>query len=69
MPEIIGFKTFCIEQYKHEHNMTGAEAIRLFMRYGVLDYLASFFDVLHSFGGKYLVQDIDLYIQARQSQV
>jgi hypothetical protein len=66
MPEIIAFKTFCLEQYKYEHRMTGAEAIRLFVRYGVLDYIASFYDVLHSFGGKYLVQDIDLFIQARQ---
>ncbi|MDR0949429.1 MAG: DUF3791 domain-containing protein [Lachnospiraceae bacterium] len=68
MQEIIRFKTFCIEQYKTEHDMKGAEVLCLFKRYGVLDYIASFFDVLHTFGGKYLVQDIDLFIQARQPQ-
>jgi len=31
-----------------------------------LDYLGSFYDVLHSFGDQYLVEDIDLFIEARQ---
>ena len=46
--------------------MNGKEAFRLFKEYGVLDYLGSFYDVLHTVGDKYIVQDIDLFIEARQ---
>ena len=60
------FKVFCLERYKSEHNIKGKDAFRLFKEYGVLDYLGSFYDVLHTFGDKYLVEDIDLFIEARQ---
>ena len=30
-------------------------------------YLTSFYDVLHSFGDKYLVSDIDTFIAARRT--
>jgi hypothetical protein len=45
--------------------MKGKEVFRLFKEYGVLDYLTSFYDVLHTFGEKYLVEDIDLFIETR----
>ena len=60
------FKVFCLERYKSEHNLSGKDAFRLFKEYGVLEYLGSFYDVLHSFGDKYIVQDIDLFIEARK---
>jgi hypothetical protein len=66
MSETAQFKVFCLERYKSEHHLKGREAFRLFKEYGVLDYLGSFYDVLHTFGHQYLVQDIDLFIKARQ---
>ena len=66
MPEIVKFKAFCIERYKYEHNMSGKDTISLFMQYGVLEYIGSFYDVLHTFGDQYIVADIDRFIQARQ---
>jgi hypothetical protein len=44
----------------------GIEALRLFKQYGVLDYLGSFYDVLHTFGDRYIVADIDEFIKVRQ---
>ena len=67
MPEIVKFKAFCIERYKYEHRMKGKDTLRLFKQYGVLDYIGSFYDVLHSFGDKYIVADIDEFISSRQS--
>jgi len=61
------FKVFCLERYKHEHNMKGKDAFRLFKEYGVLDYIGSFYDVLHTFGDKYIVADIDEFIATRQA--
>lgn len=66
MTNTLLFKTFCIEQYKKEHKISGNETVSLFNRYDVLDYLESFYDVLHTTGAKYLVEDIDLYIRERQ---
>jgi hypothetical protein len=47
--------------------MTGKDTIRLFNQFGVLDYLGSFYDVLHTFGDKYIVEDIDQFIKERQT--
>ena len=66
MHEIIKFKVFCLERYKYAHNLKGNEALRIFIQYGVMDYIASFYDVLHSFGDKYIVLDIDEFISVRQ---
>lgn len=66
MSDTLKFKTFCIEQYKKEHNISGQKALELFTAYHVFHYLDSFYDVLHTTGAKYIVEDIDLFIQARQ---
>jgi hypothetical protein len=67
MPEVVKFKAFCIERYKHEHKMSGKDTLRLFNQYGVMDYIGSFYDVLHTFGEKYIVSDIDEYIASRRA--
>ena len=67
MSDIVRFKTFCLERYKFEHNMKGKAVISLFVQFGVLNYIESFFDVLHTFGDKHIVQDIDLFIEARRT--
>ncbi len=66
MSDVTFFKVFCIELYKYEHGIGGKETLRRFKEYGVLDYLGSFYDVLHTFGDKYIVSDIDEFIAARQ---
>ncbi len=66
MPEVVKFKAFCLERYKYAHALKGSEALRLFKQYGVMDYLDSFFDVLHTFGDQYIVADIDEFIAVRQ---
>ena len=67
MPEVVKFKAFCIERYKYSHNLKGNETLRLFKQYGVMDYIGSFYDVLHTFGDKYIVADIDEFITVRQT--
>ena len=69
MSDTAQFKVFCLERYKSEHSMKGKDAVRLFKEYGVLDYLGSFFCVLHTLGDKCIVQDIDSFIEARKSKI
>ena len=65
MPEIVKFKAFCLELYKYAHGIKGREALLLFNQYGVMDYIESFYDVLHTYGAQYIVADIDEFIAAR----
>jgi len=60
------FLVFCIEIYKAAKNLTGKETISLFKRYGVFDYVLSCYEALHTTGTNYIVEDIDLYLEARQ---
>jgi hypothetical protein len=68
MNNITFFKVFSIERYKYAHNISGTDTLYLFKKYGVLDYLGSFYDVLHTLGDKYIVADIDEFIAARQNK-
>ena len=62
------FISFCVEQYKNEKGLTGAEAMQVFNRYGVLEYLQEFFDVLHSQSSQWILADIDEYINIRKKE-
>lgn len=59
------FVVFCAEQYKMARGMTGRDLAELFTRYGIWDYLYSCFEALHTTGTKYIINDIDQYIQER----
>lgn len=63
MSDTLEFKVFCFEAYRAEKKLTGKEAITLFKKYGVLDYLATCFDVLHTTSRDYIIQDIDIFIK------
>ena len=60
------FTSFCIEEYKAQHGMTGEEVVKLFEKYGVADYLMAGFDVLHTLGRNMILDDIDKFIEARR---
>jgi hypothetical protein len=60
------FLVYCLEMYKAAKNMTGKQTVALFKRYGVIDYVTSCYEALHTTGTKYIVEDIDLFVEARQ---
>ena len=66
MSKTLEFKAFCFEAYRADKKLTGRETMSLFKRYGVLDYLGACFDVLHTAGRAYIVEDIDVFIDARK---
>lgn len=63
------FVVFCAEQYKMARNMTGRDLAELFTRYGIWDYLYSCCEALHTTGTKYIINDIDQYIQERGNEL
>lgn len=59
---VVGFFTFCVENYAEKHKMTSLEAYALFRRYQVDSYLINGFDMLHTQGKDAILQDIDIFI-------
>ena len=68
MSKIIEFKIFCLENYKFVNKLTGSEAVDLFNKYKVFDYLQSCYDVLHTLGVQYLIDDITEYIRIQRDK-
>ena len=66
MDEKTNFIVYCIEEYKSAEDKTGKEVIDLFNRYRVIDYIRAYYEALHTTGRQYIVDDINLYINARQ---
>ena len=62
MDKNIDFIVFCLESYKQAHQLTGKAALQVFAEHNVFEYIQSFYDILHSTGQGYIVEDIDLYI-------
>ena len=50
MSKTLAFKFFCFESYRAEKNLSRKETMKLFKKYGVLDYISACFDVLHTTG-------------------
>ncbi|MCL1828824.1 MAG: DUF3791 domain-containing protein [Oscillospiraceae bacterium] len=61
------FLVYCLEIYRREKKMTGEQVIGLFQQYSIIDYVMSCYEALHTTGWQYTVEDIDLFIEARQS--
>lgn len=64
MTKELPFIILCIEEYKNQKNMTGPEVVDLFNKYSVIQYIQDFYECLHTTGMKYIVNDIDLYIDS-----
>lgn len=61
------FLAYCVEVYKLAKKMKGKEVWRLFQKYRVPEYVTYYYEALHTTGSNYIVDDIDLYIEARMS--
>lgn len=63
--EINDFIVFCIEFYKNKQNLSGKDVYELFSKYGVINYLENGYEVLHTQGKDWLMEDIDKYLENR----
>lgn len=67
MSKTLPFLVLCVEEYKKQKGMAGKEVVALFRQYSVCEYIRDFYEVLHTTGTRYIVNDIDLYIRSRQN--
>ena len=66
--DIALFVAFCIEEYGVAKGMTGEQVLDLFSKYGLVDYLSKFYDVLHTQGRQWLIEEIDEFIKIRKEK-
>lgn len=64
--DIAYFLSFCIEQYGKKYRLSGDEVVSLFDLYEVLPYLKENFEVLHTQGYQWLMEEIDELIKNRR---
>ena len=62
------FVAFCIEEYGAAKGMSGEQVLDLFSKYGLVDYLSEFYDVLHTQSCEPLIDEIDEYIEIRKEK-
>lgn len=67
--DITFFVAFCLEEYKTLKGMNGEDTLALFDEYGVIDYLAKCYDVLHTQSRQWIMEDIDEFIRIRKEKV
>lgn len=67
--DIAYFLSFCTEQYKNEKHLSGSAAMDVMIKYGVLDYLAEHYEMLHTQSRQWLMEDIDEFIALRGKDV
>jgi len=65
-PKLLLFYAFCLERYKDFSNLSAEEILFNFRKYHVFDYLRDGFEVLHTQGETYIVNEIDMFIQTRK---
>lgn len=64
--DTLEFVTYCISKLAQELNMSQREVYRRLMESGILyGYIVPSYDVLHTFGSRYLMEDLKDYIRAK----
>lgn len=67
--DIAYFLSFCTEQYKNEKHLSGSDAVTVLEMYGVLDYLAEHYEMLHTQSRQWLMEDINEFIALRKREL
>jgi hypothetical protein len=52
------FLVYCVEIYKTAYKLNGKQVMRLFCKYGILDYIVQCYGALHTTGPEYIIEDI-----------
>ena len=64
--KLLLFYAFCLEKYKAFSHLSADETLLVFRKYQVFDYLRDGFEILHTQGESYIVDEIELFINAQK---
>jgi len=60
--KIIEFVSFCIEEYKFRHHLSGDVVVKLFEDNRIIDFLINNYEILHTQSKQYIQEEIDMLI-------
>ncbi len=60
------FIVYVLEEYRDAKGISGKEALDLFDEYGVYDYLEKCYGALHVTGSRYIIDDVDSFIDEKK---
>lgn len=66
LAEEFEFYTYTLEKYALSKGLTGMQALALLKRYGADDFLLDHYDLLHTQGTGYVIDEIDRFIKRRK---
>lgn len=64
--EVFEFYTYCLENYAIRERLTGIRTWVLFKESGVDEFIINNYDLLHTQGMEYILDDIQMYINRRK---
>lgn len=65
-PDVLDFVTYCISKLANELGMSQREVYRRLIDSGILyGYIAPSYDVLHTFGSRYLMDDLISFMKEK----
>lgn len=65
---VFEFFTYMLEKYALSNGMGGLQALALFKEYDVDEFLINNYDLLHTQGTGYVIDEINRFIQRRRKQ-
>ncbi|MCR4565159.1 MAG: DUF3791 domain-containing protein [Bacteroidales bacterium] len=57
--DILFFVAFCVEAYKNKHGLSGEAVSVLFDRHAIKQYLSDHYDILHTQGMPWILEEIE----------
>lgn len=57
------FLSFCIEQYKHAHALTGREAMERLALTGALEYMERNYEAFHTQAPAWILAEVEEYVR------
>lgn len=62
------FVSFCIECYRQKNDLDGGEVFEIFEKYKVFDFLEQGYEVLHTQGKQYILEEIEFFVTSKSSK-
>lgn len=67
--KLLEFIAFCIEHYKIKHHLKGKDVSALFKEKDVINFISQGYELLHTQGKDYIIEEIDMYIKNRRVDI
>ncbi len=63
--KVAEFMSFCVEMYARSKHLSGSVVADMLTQSGGFDYLRRGYEVLHTMGSEWIIQDLDDYFKLR----